>query len=147
MFIVISIIEKKIFYLMHFVIMNIHNLNYLLTWCDAYIRNKIKFDIFWNYFSYMRMDSNVKYAINWEILLQIIYDLTNVNINNQIWMHFFPYIKIINRNTTKWNISSMVDSLQYNTIEFNPYDLALENVKPKTINNFNSLHLDPTNEI
>ncbi len=47
------------------------------------------------------MDSNVKYAINWEILLQIIYDLTNVNINNQIWMHFFPYIKIINRNTAK----------------------------------------------
>jgi len=34
-----------------------------------------------------------------------------------------------------------------NTIEFNPYDLALENVKPKTINDFSLLHLDPTNEI
>ncbi len=42
------------------------------------------------------MDSNVKYAIEWEILLQIIYNLTNVNINNQIWMHVFPFIKIIN---------------------------------------------------
>ncbi len=41
----------------------------------------------------------------------------------------------------------MVDSLQSNTIEFNPNDLVIENVKPKTINNFNSLHLDPTNEI
>jgi len=95
----------------------------------------------------MRMDSNVKYAINWENLLQIIYNLTNVNINNQIWMHVFPFIKIINWNTTKWNINPIVDSLQSNTIEFNPYDLALENVKPKKINNFNSLHLDPTNEI
>jgi hypothetical protein len=62
-------------------------------------------------------------------------------------MHVFPFIKIINRNTAKWNISSMVDSLQSNTIEFNPYDLALENVKPKTINHFSLLHLDPTNEI
>ncbi len=41
----------------------------------------------------------------------------------------------------------MVDSLQSNTIEFNPYDLTLENVKPKTINDFSLLHLDPTNEI
>jgi hypothetical protein len=93
------------------------------------------------------MDSNVKYAIKWENLVQIIYSLTNVNINNQIWMHVFPFIKIINQNTTKWNISSMVDSLQSNTIEFNPYDLTLENVKPKTINDFSLLHLDPTNEI
>ncbi len=47
------------------------------------------------------MDSDVKYAIEWENLLQIIYNLTNVNNNNQIWMHIFPFIKIINQNTTK----------------------------------------------
>lgn len=120
------IIKKKFFYLILFVIMNIHNLNYLLTWCDAYIQNKIKIEIIWNYFSYMCTDSNLKYAIKWGNLLQKIYNLTNVNINNQIWMHVFPFIKIINQNTTKWNISSMVDSLQSNTIKFNPYYLALE---------------------
>jgi len=74
----------------------------------------------------MCTDSNLKYAIKWGNLLQKIYNLTNVNINNQIWMHVFPFIKIINQNTTKWNISSMVDSLQSNTIKFNPYYLALE---------------------
>jgi hypothetical protein len=105
------IIENNSFYLIHFMIMNIHNLNYLLTLCDACIQNKIKIDIVWNYFSYMRMDSDVKYAIEWENLLQIIYNLTNVNNNNQIWMHIFPFIKIINQNTTKWNITFMVDSL------------------------------------
>jgi hypothetical protein len=39
------IIENNSFYLIHFMIMNIHNLNYLLTLCDACIQNKIKIDI------------------------------------------------------------------------------------------------------